>query len=607
MSRAVPPVADYGLIGDCHSAALVSRDGAIDWCCLPRFDSGSAFGRLLAPDAGTCVVAPAGERRRGTRRYVDGTMVLATSLCGPGGEATLYDCFVIEEGGGRGDERRRLVRVVEGVRGELRIRVEVRPRFDYGAIAPWVRTHEGGLHSAVGGDDGLLCWSDAGLAADDDHGLCGEAVVGAGDRVRVLIEFRRPEEIDDAAREPPAAAEVDDLLESTIARWRSWSGRAGDAGAARAGAHRSALVLKALTYAPTGAMIAAATASIPESAEGTRRWDYRYSWIRDAAMASRALADLGYEDEAGAFRRFAERTAAGSAADLRVFYGVGGERRVPEWEAGHLHTPGASAPVLIGNDAGDQFQLDAYGHLVEQSWRWHRRGHPPDDEYWDFLVDLVDTIAERWTEPDCGIWEWRGEPRHFVHSKGLCWAALAHGLELADETGRRAPVERWRAARDEVRAAVERDGFDAARGTFVQAFGHADLDAAVLRLPAADFLAFDDPRMASTVDALRAELEEDGLLRRYSTDDGLPGREGAFLACTFWLVECLARQGRDADARSAFERATATANDLGLFAEEHDPHAGLMLGNFPQALTHLSHIEAALALDARRRSAEEET
>ena len=274
-------------------------------------------------------------------------------------------------------------------------------------------------------------------------------------------------------------------------------------------------------------------------------------------MASRALADLGYEAEASAFRRFAERTAAGRAADLRVFYGVGGERRVPEWTAGHLRTPGASGPVLIGNDAGDQFQLDAYGHLVEQTWRWHRRGHSPDDEYWDFLVDLVDTTAERWAEPDCGIWEWRGSPRHFVHSKGLCWAALAHGLELAADTGRSAPVERWRAARDDVRAAVEHDGFDAARGTFVQAFGHADLDAAVLRLPAAGFLAYDDPRMVATVDALRAELGEGGLLRRYSTDDGLPGREGAFLACSFWLVECLARQGRDAEAWSVFERATA--------------------------------------------------
>src|SRR3954464_6241589 len=279
-----PAIADYALIGDCHTAALVGRDGAIDWCCLPRFDSGSAFGRLLAPEAGTCVVAVAGERGRGGRGDVDGTMVLATSLCGPDGEATLYDCFAIAESAGRGDERRRLVRVVEGVRGEVRIRVEARPRFDCGAVARWIREHDGGLHSAVGGDDGLLCWSDVELGADDDHGLCGEAVVGVGDRVRVVLEFRRPEEIDDAAREPPPAAEADELLDGTIAWWRSWSNRArggGGAGAAAAGAHRSALVLKALTYAPTGAMVAAATASIPESAEGTRRWDYRYSWIRD--------------------------------------------------------------------------------------------------------------------------------------------------------------------------------------------------------------------------------------------------------------------------------------------------------------------------------------
>jgi GH15 family glucan-1,4-alpha-glucosidase len=310
-------------------------------------------------------------------------------------------------------------------------------------------------------------------------------------------------------------------------------------------------------------------------------------------MATRSLARLGYEEEAGAFRRFIERSAAGSADALRVCFGVGGERRMPEIELGES---GDGGPIRIGNGAGAHLQLDAFGHLLDQSRRWFARGHSPDDDYWRFLVAHADAAAESWREPDRGIWEWRGEPRHFVHSKAQCWAALDHALLLAEQCLRKAPERRWRAARDEIAAAIAAEGYDEARGTFVQAFGDDALDAAVLRLPAIGFLPYDDPRMVTTVEAVRAELAEDGLLRRYRVDDGLPGTEGAFLPCTFWLVECLARQGRLDDARATFERATACANDLGLFPEEIDPPTGRMLGNFPQALTHLSHIEAALAL-----------
>jgi GH15 family glucan-1,4-alpha-glucosidase len=590
----VPPIAEYAVIGDCHTAALVSRAGAIDWCCLPRFDSASAFGRLLHPDAGTCVVeADGGEP--GERAYLDGTLVLATTLRAAGGEARLYDCFAVGGEERRGDERRRLLRVVEGQRGAVPVRMLVRPRFDYGELAPWIRHHGTGLYSAVGGDDGLLCWSDAGLAPDDDDGLRGDAVVRAGERVRLVLEFRRPEALADGV-EAPAASAVDEQLDAAVAWWREWARGSTFDGPDAAGALRSALVLKALTYAPTGALVAAASTSLPETADGHRTWDYRYSWIRDAVMSARSLVELGFEAEADAFRRFIERSAAGSAEQLQVFYGVGGERRLPEATLGHLEGDDGTGPIRIGNAAGGQLQLDAYGHLLEQSWRWFERGHSPDDDYWRFLVQLVDCAAARWREPDRGIWEWRGEPRHFVHSKALCWAALEHGIELARHCGRRAPERRWRKQRDAVRAAIERDGFDSKRNTFLQAFGEPALDAALLRLPVVGLVDYDDPRMVGTVDAVREELEEDGLLRRYAIDDGLEDREGAFLACTFWLAEVLGRQGRIEEARGAFERAIATANDLGLFAEEFAPGEGIMLGNFPQALTHLSHIEAAVAL-----------
>jgi GH15 family glucan-1,4-alpha-glucosidase len=598
MTPSVPGIGEYAMIGDCHTAALVSRGGAIDWCCLPRFDSASAFGRLLHPGAGTCIVEPdssdTGEPPE--RRYLDGTLVLTATLRVPGGKARLYDCFAIDDDARRGNERRRLLRIVEGERGVVPIRMLVQPRFDYGDVAPWIRRHGAGLYSAVGGDDGLLCWSDAGLAPDDERGLRGRAEVRAGERARLVLEFRRPETIDAEPPEAPSAAAVDEQLDQAGAWWRAWSARTSVEGSGAAGARRSALVLKALTYAPTGAMVAAATTSLPETLDGHRTWDYRYSWIRDSEMASRSLVAIGHDAEADAFRRFVERSTAGSAADLQVFYGVGGERRLVEGELGHLDAAPDMGPIRIGNAAAEQLQLDVYGHLVQQSWRWFERGHPPDDDYWAFLAELVDCAAERWSEPDRGIWEWRGEPRHFVHSKALCWAALDRGLALAEQCGRTAPVRRWRTARDRARAAIEEIGFDARRGTFVQAFGHRELDAALLRLPATGFVAYDDPRMIGTVDAIREELADDGLLRRYTLEDGLPGREGAFLACTFWLVECLAGQGRLHDACSVFDRATATANDLGLFAEEFAPREGRMLGNFPQALTHLSHIEAAVAL-----------
>jgi GH15 family glucan-1,4-alpha-glucosidase len=345
-------------------------------------------------------------------------------------------------------------------------------------------------------------------------------------------------------------------------------------------------------------MVAAPTTSLPEAPRGKgerRTWDYRYTWIRDAALATHCLTELGHDDEADAFRRFIERSAAGRAGDLRVFYGVGGERRLPELQLEHLSGWEGAQPVRAGNAASAQLQLDAYGHLVQQSYNWAQLGHPPDDDYWRFLLELVDAAAERWKEPDRGIWEWRGDPRHFVHSKLMCWVALDRGLALAKDSLRKAPERRWRAAREELRETILAKGYDRERGTFVQAFGASDLDAAVLRLPIYGLLPYDDERMASTVDVLGRELDDHGLLRRYDADDGWP-REGAFIACTFWLAQCLSGLGRDEDAQAAFDRALATANDLGLFSEEFDGATGQALGNFPQAFTHLSHIEAAIAL-----------
>ncbi len=599
------PIGDYGLIGDCHSAALVSRQGSIDWCCLPRFDSGSAFGRILDHDrGGHCSITPTatGEWEY-DRVYLEDTLVLQTTMDGPAGQATLTDCFIL------GDEQqptpppRRILRVLDGRRGAIEFELRVAPRFDYGEVRPWIRRHGHRLHSAIGGNDALIVWSDQELEEDPDHELVGRVRVGVGDRVRILLIYSPPELIDAEGPEEADGAALDAELEATARWWREWAQGVHLGGADEPAVRRSALTLKALTHAPTGGVVASPTTSLPEAIGESRNFDYRYAWVRDSSFSSRAFAELGCEEEADAFRAFIMRSAAGHAGDLQVVYGVGGERRLKGEVIEALEGYRGSVPVRVGNDASSQRQLDAYGELVNLTWRWHRRGHSPDDDDWRFLLSLIDHAAKRWAEPDCGIWEWPGEPDHFVHSKVLCWSALDRGLRLADECMRRAPVRRWTQARDEIREAVERRGYDRKRGVFVQAFGRKEMDAALLLLPTVEFVDWRDERMLRTTAAIREELDAgEGLLYRYRRADGLPGREGAFLCCSFWLAECLAQQGELGEARAVFDKALAIGNDLGLYSEEVDPEGGELLGNFPQALTHLAHIDAAVALTEAQRA-----
>ncbi len=593
-----PPIRDYALIGDCHSAALVSRTGAIDWYCLPRFDSGSAFGRLLDwKRGGYCALAPASDRGwEPAREYVEDTLVLATAWRGRSGEATVHDCLTVDEDA-REPRGSQLLRIIEGQRGSVNFSIRLAPRFDYGQVTPWIRRHGRGLHSATGGDDALIVYCDEELDEDPDHELVARVHVRAGERIRLALAYCPPERVDHELTRAPDAGTLDQALERTVSWWRRWASAISLDGRYEPATRRSGIVLKGLTYAPTGAIVAAPTTSLPETLGGARNWDYRYAWVRDSSFSSRSFAELGTVDEADAFRAFIMRSAAGHAEELQVLYGVGGERRLGDQELSELEGYRRSAPVRIGNAAAAQRQFDAYGELVNLSWRWHRRGHSPTDDDWRFLVSLIDHAAERWQQPDRGIWEWPGKPDHFVHSKVMCWAALDRGITLAEECMRQAPTRRWKRARDELRRTIERRGYNRNRGVYVQAFDRAAMDAALLLLPRVEFVAWDDERMTRTVAAVREQLDAGaGLLYRYRRKDGLPGREGAFLGCSFWLAECLARAGDVIEARAVFDAAIATANDLGLLAEEIDPGSGELLGNFPQALTHLSHIDAAIAL-----------
>jgi GH15 family glucan-1,4-alpha-glucosidase len=593
-----PAIADYALISDCHCASLVSRTGAVDWCCMPRFDADSCFGRLLDWEkGGYCAISPAAAQADASRRYLPDTMVLETCFRISEGEARLYDFFAMDDDT-LGPVRHEQVRLVEGISGSIDFCLELFPRFDFGEIVPHVRGHGNGIYTAIGSNVGLVIHSDIQLEIIQARGLKAGFRIKAGERVRLSIRFTRPELIDEDPLHALASGASADF-ERTCNWWRKWARRARHPVQPDEHTLRSAIVLKSLSFERTGAIVAAPTTSLPESMGGERNWDYRFSWVRDSVFTVRALHALGCEREADRFLQFIQRSSAGSAAEMQIMYAVDGKRRLTEVELGWLDGYAGSKPIRIGNFASEQLQLDIYGEILEMAWEWHAKGREIDAQYWAFISDVVDLVCTKWQEKDHGIWEFRDDPRHFVHSKAMCWGALDRGIRLAREKRLPAPIERWEAARTAVCDAIERDGFDPERGIFVQAFGSRHLDAALLLLPRTGFVAYDDPRTVRTTDAICQQLDRGGMLIRYDSPDGLPGREGVFVPCTFWLVRCLAYQGRHELAWKYYRRALACANDLGLFPEEFDTENRRMLGNFPQALTHVSQITAWLALVAK--------
>ena len=598
-----PPIAEYGFISDCHSMALVCTTGSIDWCVMPRVDAHSVFGRILDWEkGGYCQIRPNLDDYQVSRRYLDDTLVLETTFKTDRAAAKLYDCFAMRPGG-REDPYNQIIRIVEGLEGKMPLHVALLPRFDYGLLNPWIRhCNEGRDLVAIGGHQGLLISGDVSLDQINHKGCTGSCIVREGEKKYLSIIHRPPHKLDSDDVEAPHKDEVKERFEKTIDWWREWTSHADYDGAYRQQAVRSAVVLKGLTNAPTGAIAAAATTSLPEEIGGWRNWDYRFTWVRDSVFTVRALAELGFFHEADGFRRFVERTAAGSAEEVQIMFGVGGERHLPEREIPELDGYRGSKPVRVGNAAANQMQHDVFGELLDLAYNWHLWGNDPDDDYWEFIVELLDRTIHIWREPDHGLWEIRGEPRHFVQSKAMCWAALDCGIRLAEETGRDAPVDKWKSERKAVRDAIHGEGYDSKRGVYTQAFGRKEMDASLLLLPMFRFVAFDDERMLRTTDAVWNDLGHDGLIMRYAADsDGMAGREGTFLCCTFWLAEVLARQKRIDEARRVFEDGCATANDLRLFAEEFDVNNQIMLGNFPQGLTHLSLISAAVAIGETER------
>jgi len=591
-----PPIADYGLIGDCHSAALVSCSGSIDWCCLPRFDSDSCFGRLLDwHKGGYFAITPVGSYRV-KREYLGPSLILVTTFTTHTGEAQVVDFFSMRTGG-RLRPRRELVRVIHGVRGRVSFDVAIVPRFDFGEVKPWIQVSGRGGFAAVGSNVGLRIFADIPLEPGDEHDLRARVEVRPGASYQVGLVFFRPGDTHEPRSVRQELAHLRSHYFETKKWWESWSSKIRYTDGHGASILRSAIVLKALSYAPTGAIVAAVTTSLPETVGGERNWDYRFCWVRDSIFTVHALSTLGLEAEADGVRRFIQRSAAGNADELQVLYGVDGKRRLPEIVLKGVEGWRGSRPVRIGNGASTQFQSDMYGLIVELSWRWSERGVKPEKDYWDFLVAIIEAAIGKSRLPDRGIWEIRSQPRHFVNSKVMCWAAIDGGVALAEKYALSAPLDRWRQERDSLRINIETHGVDHNRGIFVESYDSDQVDAALLLLPVVDFVRFDDERMVRTTDVIRQELTSDGLILRYKSQDGLQGREGVFLACTFWLVECLARQGRRREALRAFKRAAGAANDLGLFAEQYAPNSKELLGNFPQGLTHLAHVSAALAVE----------
>jgi GH15 family glucan-1,4-alpha-glucosidase len=587
-------IEDYGLVGDTHTAALIGRNGSVDWLCFPRFDSGACFAALLGDERhGRWLLAPAGGVRRVSRRYRPGTLVLETEFENADGTVRIVDCMPPRQ------KHPNLVRVVEGVAGRVPMRMQFVARFEYGSIVPWV-TRRGRLLSAVAGPDTVTLRSPIATRGDGLTTVA-EFAVSAGESVPFVLTWHLSHE------RAPRAIDPHGAVAETEAWWREWSGRCPYDGEWRDAVERSLIVLKALTYAPTGGIVAAATTSLPEELGGVRNWDYRYCWVRDATFALYALMTAGYTAEARAWRDWLVRAVAGQPRQMQIVYGVAGERRLTEIELPWLPGYEGSVPVRVGNSAAEQYQLDVYGELMDSLHQARGAGIPANPAAWHVQRVLLDFLESGWREPDDGIWEVRGPRRHFTHSKVMAWVALDRAVKAVERFGLRGPVERWRSLREEIHAEVCREGYDAERKTFTQFYGSSELDASLLMIPLVGFLPPSDPRVAGTVKAVQRELLHDGFVRRYSTRtdvDGLPVGEAAFLVCTLWLADNLALLGRSGEARRILERVLDLRNDLGLLSEEYDPAARRLVGNFPQALSHVGLINTAHNLATPRGPAE---
>jgi len=589
-------IADYALIGDLETAALVGNDGSLDWLCWPAFDSDACFAALLgSPEHGRWQIAPKEKDVKITRRYRPGTLVLETRFECAEGAVRLVDFMPPRNGASH------LVRMVEGERGNVAMCVELVIRFGYGATVPWVTRGDDTTLSAVAGPDKMLLRSPVRLHGENMKSV-GEFSIAAGERIPFVLSYNASHE------ESPAPIDADQALEATEKFWTGWTAKNRIDGPWKEAVNRSLITLKALIYTPTGGIVAAPTTSLPEQIGGPRNWDYRFCWLRDATLTLLALMNAGYFDEASAWREWLLRAVAGSPPQMQIMYGIRGERRLSEWEITWLPGFENSRPVRVGNAAHNQLQLDVYGEIMDALHQAREGGLAASDSGWELQKEFLKHLKTIWQEPDDGIWEVRGERLHFTYSKAMAWVAFDRAIKSAEAFSLKGPLEEWRKTRDEIHANVCRYGFDAERGTFVRSYGSKNLDASLLLLPAIGFLPAQDPRVRSTVAAIERELTVDGLVQRYDTEkseDGLPPGEGLFLACSFWLADAYLLLGRRQEAEQLFTRLLSLRNDVGLLSEEFDPAGSRLIGNFPQAFSHLALVNTASNLAHDEKPAEQ--
>ncbi|MGB6539046.1 MAG: glycoside hydrolase family 15 protein [Xanthobacteraceae bacterium] len=584
-------IEDYALIGDCTSAALIARDGSIDWLCWPRFDSEACFAALLGgPEHGRWLIGPRAHARV-SRRYRPNALVLETHFETPEGAATLVDFMP------RGCEHSTLVRFVIGTRGHVPMHTEMILRFGYGSVVPWVSRPESGALRAIAGPEMVVLSTPVHLKGKELTTV-GEFTISRGETIPFVLTYS-PSHLPLPNPVDPTAA-----LAETETFWREWSAKCRPAGRWSEAVRRSMITLKALTYGPTGGIVAAPTTSLPERLGGQRNWDYRFCWLRDATLTLLGAMHAGYFEEARAWREWLLRAVAGSADQLQIMYGIAGERRLTEWTVPWLPGYENSTPVRIGNAAHTQLQLDVFGELADVAYQSRRGGLTGNESGWTLELAFLDHLAKIWEKPDHGIWEMRGPPQHFTYSKAMAWVAYDRAIKSAESFGLEGPLEEWRTLRERICDEVCEHAYDKKRGTFMQAYGSKQLDANLLLLPCIGFLPISDPRIERTIAAVERELLRDGFVMRYSTDeveDALPPGEGAFLACSFWLVDVYVLQGRDADAERMFRRLVGLRNDVGLLSEEYDPRAKRLIGNFPQAFSHLALVNSAYNLTRARK------